>query len=340
MKLKQLLIISLFLQILSQKSFFSIFNNFKRKNSNKCVKYTCKDDEAYCAHATGKDLKVSLSPICNSKTEFCEIGDDPNIIFYSKKEVKAKCEKLKIKTNIIRYPGEDCNENSECSSNVCDNNICSGKKLHDKCNDTKECFVNLFCSKKTNRCEYQRDLYSSCDNSYECKNNLLCYNGLCEDVLFKFDVGTKINEESISPNYYCKYGISVDGICAKTKYLKQSLVENNFIKCNSNSDCQYRLFPEYLGITEKKCECGYNSEGDSYCPIDIHSNEIGWENYYKIMKLKISNDCHSYSRFKCYKNDIQFLQMLKEIEDELKMGHRYYNSVDCAKKVFNDINNI
>ena len=58
------------------------------------------------------------------------------------------------------------------------------------------------------------------------------------------------------------------------------------------------------------------------------------------MKLKISNDCHSYSRFKCYKNDIQFLQMLKEIEDELKMGHRYYNSVDCAKKVFNDINNI
>ena len=56
------------------------------------------------------------------------------------------------------------------------------------------------------------------------------------------------------------------------------------------------------------------------------------------MKIKFTNDCHSFSRFKCYKNDIEFLKMIKEIENELKFGHRFYNAVDCAKSVFNDIN--
>ena len=30
--------------------------------------------------------------------------------------------------------------------------------------------------------------------------------------------------------------------------------------------------------------------------------------------------------------------MIKEIEDELKFGHRFYKAVDCPKTVFNDIN--
>ena len=339
MKSKHIIFLSLIIQIFTiPKNFFPLFLKYKTQTSDKCVTFSCKENSKYCAESSGKDLKAILSPICKLNKEYCSLGDDPNIIFYNKKPLKAKCENYIIKKNIIRYPGEDCEENTDCSSNKCENKICSGIKLNNKCNSTDQCLKGLFCSSKTNRCEYQRNIFESCDNSFDCQNNLLCYNGLCQDVLYKFDIGTKIKDDSVSAEFYCKYGFAINGICAKNKYLDQSKIEDKFIKCNSNSDCKYRIYPENLGIIEKNCECGYNSNGDSYCPLDIDSNEIGWENYYKILKFKFTNDCHSFSRFKCYKNDIELLKMIKEIEDELKFGHRFYKSVDCAKKVFNEIN--
>ena len=160
MKSKQIIFLFLIIQIFTiPKNFFPLFLKYKTQTSDKCVKFSCKENSKYCAESSGKDLKAILSPICKLNKEYCSLGDDPNIIFYNKKPLKAKCENYIIKTNIIRYPGEDCEENTDCSSNKCENKICSGINLNNKCNSTDQCLKGLFCSSKTNRCEYQRKYF-------------------------------------------------------------------------------------------------------------------------------------------------------------------------------------
>lgn len=48
----------------------------------------------------------------------------------------------------------------------------------------------------------------------------------------------------------------------ETKWKKKDV--NGFIKCDYNEDCFYDNGKETI---KKKCGCGYNSEGQGYCPL-------------------------------------------------------------------------
>lgn len=307
-----------------------------------CGKYKCEPDQQYCASSKiSPELQITLSPICKNN-EYCDIGgnNDPNDVFYQQKEVKGTCKPLQYKPNIQRYPGEECNTDDDCVKPVqgneelgkCINNKCSGVAQFDKCENTESCLVGSFCSSRSKRCEPQKTEFENCDSSYECANNLLCYQGQCQNVLFSLPIGTKIKEKNIKADYYCKFGLAKNNICVK-------LVGNSeYTECRNGEGCVYSYLPSEQGQVSLPCECGYNEEGKGYCPSGHGKNTEAWEKYFKIMQLKYDNNCHTYSRFNCYKNEIEFIKMLKECENELGKGNRYEKSVECASQVFRNLN--
>ena len=310
------------------------------ENFQTCAKYKCLDNQEHCASSKlSPEFEITLSNICKSN-EFCDIGgnNDPNDVFYEQKEIIGECKPKKYKPTLKRYPGEDCESNDDCAKPAeglgkCVEGKCTGIQKYSKCENTDSCLVGTYCDGSTHRCEVQKDEYENCKTSYECKNNLLCYQGQCKDVLFTLDIGSKVNEPSIKPDYYCKYGLAVNNICVKL--LGSSM---GYTECKKGTQCTYTYIPSIQGKATLPCECGYNEEGKGYCPTDHAINTEAWEKYFKIMKLKFDNECHTYSRFNCYKNEEDFIGLVKECENELKMGHRYHKSVECASKVFNGLN--
>lgn len=49
----------------------------------------------------------------------------------------------------LTLPGEYCSNNQECLSTNCENGICKGKLLEEKCTDHSDCDPGLFCNGTT-----------------------------------------------------------------------------------------------------------------------------------------------------------------------------------------------
>lgn len=316
-----------------------------------CAKYSCIEKKESCAQSKiieGK-IEVTLSPICK-ENEKCDVGGDPNTIFYEGKEITGEC-----KPSIIggtRYPGEDCSKDEDCFNtpenpgfSKCDISTqkCTGISIYEKCSATENCLAGLYCSTVSHRCEPQKSEYQECISSFECENKLLCYQNKCQDILYKLPIGTDINdketEKGIPLELFCEYGQIVTGHCTAFGYENPEYNEKEaIVECFRGDLCRYNYYPLYLGTMSLPCGCGYNEIGKGYCPIPHSVRNEQWNKLIKIKRLYVDNDCHTKSRFNCYKIDKEFQRVYRHAKDDLEQLNVYYESVQCALKVFDDTN--
>ena len=326
-----------------------------------CPKYICDNNINQCLYGLnefnedGKNITIRLNDKICTINEFCSINngilatnDLMNIM--EKKNIEGKCS-IYFYWPGLRYPGEKCNINSDCAeNNKCNNGICSGIDNGKHCNKTSQCKVGYYCNKELKVCSPQKDEGQKCVEGWDCKNYLGCYKGRC--IKFGILKPGVLNTEQNSPfpgderrYYLCNTG-ELDGddgttgnYCVKSKYSEDWIKEktkeidkNGFIKCDYKESCFYDNGRRTI---EKFCGCGYNSEGQGYCPLPSSLRIDDWNNRIKFLADFANNKCHTLSRFNCYiQNSMNDFVKKKMFDRKTINAHLFYKAVPCAEKMF------
>lgn len=326
-----------------------------------CPKYICDENIKQCLYAInsfnekGNNITIKLNNNICAINEQCAINkgilasnDIMNIM--EKKIIEGKCS-IYLYWPGIRYPGENCNIDSDCiDKSKCENGICTGYGAGQNCTNTSQCNVGFYCNKELKVCMEQKNEGEKCIEGWDCKNYLGCYRGRC----IKFGILKPLvqNTEEYSPfpgnekrYYLCNTG-ELDGddgmtgnFCVKSKYSevwiksnKKIIDDNGFIKCEYNEDCFYDNGRRTI---KKKCGCGYNSDGQGYCPLPASMRFEEWNNRIKYFVDLANNKCHTLSRFNCYiQNTLEDFINKKKYDKETIEAHLFYNAVPCAEKMF------
>ena len=310
----------------------------------KCAVYSCKKeiDGGICAKSDYKnefEINVTLADVCSDHKK-CNLRGEADDVFYNGTNIEGNCF-----YNILynKYPGEKCDFDSECvyplnnpssQFHKCEEGHCNGMNENDICEDNSWCKVGLFCDKTKGKCKGQKGKGSKCFESKDCKNNLICRDGKCTD-LFTVEDGQSVPErESYEiQRKFCKNGEVINNICVSFNDLNGTKVnDNEYKKCDYNSYCEYKVNGLENGRKKYvKCGCGYNSEGQGYCPHFHDYSKNDWNEYKKAWKSKSENNCHTESRYECYEYDKN--DNFKTLKNKIENGHLFYKCVDCAKKV-------
>ena len=314
----------------------------------KCAIYQCKDssyNEEFCAQSNYKNIfniNIILYDICSEGVS-CKIDGEPNDIFYNKTNINSKCYS---KNENKRYPGEKCEVDKECfyplnipssQFHKCVEGRCNGIDENGICKDNSWCLAGYYCDKYSGKCKEQKAKDENCLDSKECQNNLICLNSKCSEDLFSIEDGEKVpeNEDKEIQKKFCKSGEVLDSICVS--YNEPERIEDDGIyrKCNFGKRCIYNINGlNYKRIMEISCPCGYNSEGQGYCPKFYDESNKDWEEYRDILIKNYDNECHTENRYNCYKT--KKMEREKQLRNKLEKGHLFYNSVFCAEKVLNE----
>ena len=311
----------------------------------KCAKYSCKEKikGGTCALSEYKspfEINVTLSNVCSEGIK-CNLDGNPNDVFYNGTNKEYICgghSKNK------RYPGEKCNIDSECvyplnnpssQFHKCEEGICNGIDEDGICEDNSWCLVGYYCDKKEGKCKSQLKEGKRCSESKECKNDLICINNKCEE-LFKLNDGDTVPEYESDEfkKFFCKNFEVIENKCVSFSDINNKVNDNEYKKCDFNSYCEYSINGLNPGRKKYvKCACGYNNEGQGYCPHFHDYSKDDWEEYRNLWKKRSDNDCHTESRFNCYEYDEEKSYEWKQYKNRLENGHLFYNSVECANKV-------
>ena len=315
-----------------------------------CAKYQCDNSNSkkeFCAQSNYKNIfniNVTLNDICLDGVS-CQIGGDPNIIFYNKTNVNSQCFS---QNENKRYPGEKCEVDTECFYPInnpssqfhkCEDGRCNGIDDGGICEDNTWCLAGYYCDKYSGKCREQKSKNENCLDTKECRNNLICLNRKCSENLFSLENGEKVPEidDEEFQKKFCKSGEVYENICVGFNEVKEMNDNNNtnsndYTKCNFGEKCLY----DFIGLNyrrrlELSCSCGYNSEGQGYCPKFYDDNNKDWKTYRDVLKNNYDNECHTENRYNCYKTSS--MDKEKQLKNKLEKGHLFYNSVPCAEKV-------
>ena len=309
----------------------------------KCARYFCNNSikGGICAssdYISEFEINVTLSDVCDDIK--CNLNGEPNDVFYNKTNVKGTCSSKILNK---RYPGEKCDIDSQCvyplnnpssQFHECEDGECKGMEEGDICEDNSWCKVGLYCDKHSGKCKEQLEEGDSCIESKDCENNLICYNGKCREI-FSVEDGNKVPEtESYEiQRKFCKSGEVMDNTCVSFNDLDgMKLRDNEYRKCDYNTYCEYKVIGLQKGRKKYvKCGCGYNSEGQGYCPHYHDYTKDDWEEYREQWRDKSDNGCHTESRYNCYEYDER--NKLRTYINKIEYGHLFYKSVGCAKNV-------
>ena len=304
----------------------------------KCEKYDI--PEVFCAKFDFKNIyniNISLYDICDD--EECKLGDLNNI-YYNRTNLNAKC--YTNETN-KRYPGEKCDVDSECvyplnnpssQFHKCEDGRCNGMDEDAICEDNTWCLAGYYCDKFSGKCKEQKGEKESCLDSKECQNDLICLKNKCSDDLYSLKDGQKVpeNEDKEIQKRFCKSGEVFDSTCVSYNDIDEKTSDNVYKKCNYGDKCVYNVKGlNYTKILEISCPCGYNAEGQGYCPHFHEYSKDDWEDYRDVLQTNYNNECHTENRYDCYRKDKE--EKEKKLKNQLEKGHLFYNSVPCAKKV-------
>ena len=72
---------------------------------------------------------------------------------------------------------------------------------------------------------------------------------------------------------------------------------NGFIKCEYDEICFYDNGKRTIS---KKCDCGYNSDGQGYFSLPSSLRMDKWNNKIQYIANLANNNYHTLSRFNCY----------------------------------------
>ena len=238
--------------------------------------------------------------------------------------------------NYLKFPGEKCTSDNICMRGnyndigECKDGICTGHFEEEICKSNSDCNLGLFCNETIGICKKLKNKGEYCTNQYECKNNLGCMNNTCVEY-YSLQAGSYVEKKGIKDfKVLCKFG-EVDersGKCLdELKYYNvkpENIDSNGFVKCEINEICNYTSGDDLNEIYTKKCECGFNKNGTSYCPLSHEYNKDSWIKYFDIKKKYYSDECHTLKRFDCVNYDnFNLISMYKR---ETIEAHKFYGA--------------
>ena len=326
-----------------------------------CPRFSCDNSIKQCVYGInplnehGDNITIKLNKdICRSN-EYCSINSE----FISSKGVMKVMENENLEGECtiyaywpgVKYPGEDCYLDKDCFGiSRCENGKCTGANNGENCSNTYDCKVGLYCNKEIKKCTPQKNEGEHCAEGWDCLNYLGCYRGRC--VKFGILKPGVMNTDNYSPfpgderrYYLCNTG-ELDGddsttgnYCVKTKYSdewiknnKKVIDANGFIKCEYQEKC---IYDNGRRTIVRNCGCGYNAEGQGYCPLPSSLRMDEWNNRIKNIADLANNGCHTLSRFNCYlQNGLKdFFKKIDNDKNTIK-AHLFYNSISCVQNMF------
>ena len=309
-----------------------------------CAAYKCIDDtqttEQYCAKTTymsSNEINVDLVNRCKDD-EYCNIGGSPNEVFYEEKNSTFICAKTET-PKAQRYPGEECETDDDCTLPVeltddkfhkCESGKCTGYDTEHACTSSVECVVGHFCSKEQKKCIKLIKENGACTDTYQCENNLLCFEGICQNVLYSFTAGTILQGVMNNQEKYCDSGMALNNVCVE---IRDQETKDGYQECKADEECKYMYYPFVFGTFTQECECGYNAERKGYCKQYHDHNKDAWKSYFNVLKDSYKNTCHTLNRYTCYEKEKEVKNDLQKYEKIIERNHLYQGGVDCASDV-------
>ena len=328
-------------------TFFSFDYTMEKQNIIQCPKFEYshnkfsknEENNLVCAklenpfYENGKNISILINGKQCPENHICQY--DFNKISINQ-NYNFKCEPIyNIENNnqiSNKYPGESCTKNDLClkgnfnDAGECVKGNCTGHNLNQKCISNTDCIVGLFCDTEKKICINQKKVNDDCKSSFECLNNLICVNNKCVEY-YSMEIGESINEvkEEINKNKLCKTGVYNEKTNKCDNFISyynipNEKISNGFVKCDINNECLYSS-DNGKTIYNKKCECGYNSEGNSFCPLSHDYNNKEWEELFKLRKYIYRNDCHTENRKNCINNEI--VEKIGKLEIKTEKAHLF-----------------
>ncbi|CAG9330863.1 unnamed protein product [Blepharisma stoltei] len=258
--------------------------------AGQCPKFTCLNETTTekCLDYDSKSATYKIS-YCTSDY-ICPAGSSQEAFCTFNKPIYS-----------LRYPGEFCTWDSDCTSNSCVFNVCQGLIAPQTCINLYDCNPGYFCDPESGLCEEQAEEGGDCLVDEGCVNSAICIKGTCEPI-FSQAVGYAFTDVDVNPNtgfnFACATGYAIvkrEGVfqCAKAPVSKQAVP----IQCELGTKCTASD-----GVSQQNCQCGYNEAGAAYCPLFIgdsiaQSMITNW-----IAISKYSSACNSIRRwsFECF----------------------------------------
>lgn len=300
-------------------------------SSETCPAFICSSSTSPFGCISTSNTTISLSTCTSPYLTFCPYTD-----FSS----DSTCISLPPSPFNTSWPGDFCYSNSTCISQYCSSSTCQGLLASSFCNDTGQCDVYNRC--ESGNCKVQ--LYIGFNNGQftlnctldsDCVNQGACENGNCFKY-FSRGEGEYVEDCIDGINWICESGMCYDNLCISP--LASSLGELP-VKCQNDTDCQSDYYldgPQPFSIYSK-CQCGRNSNGDSFCTL--FPGDPVQKSYLNLLNEWINSDgitkCHSYSRFK-----LECIKANWEKSKYLEFAYYYYystmfplisNNPDCVQ---------
>lgn len=232
-----------------------------------CPKVVCDSSlaDGTCFSAT------NTSDTYEIKIKKCDSGQFCNVLSFASatNNQTASCANTTTPTAVTdQKPGYDCTQNSECASNDCGSNGCTGVAKDATCvaystittsDWDKICGANLYCNTTDNKCDDGKAAGTDCTFSYECAGRAGCVNSKCTDL------STVASGDSCAgggSDYYCAAGLycNTSAECAAAPEYTTGTVGGS---CTANADCS------------GSCLCGLaNPDGNGFCG-PLSSGSIG-----------------------------------------------------------------
>jgi hypothetical protein len=245
-----------------------------------CAKFECgpQDNNTCVYEKSGIDTvgynNVTIYDVCQEGQK-CEVDRyDYQSLSYFNNDRSYKC----IPVPTIRYPGEDCNNDSDCYSvgepHKCTEGKCSGIALGDSCIVSEDCLIGLSC--QDSKCMPQKKFGESCYYTDDCVNSLLCFNSTCSVTPYSLPLGSYFETQDVDiAGNYCVLGQFAS---VHEKYFNFFCVSNNqtwsedYQKCNNGDTCTYEV--TIIGNLTIDCSCGFNPDQQGYCPQGLNLSNI------------------------------------------------------------------
>ena len=307
-------------------------------------------DNKTCAFSTnpfneeGKNISVYLQKICDKK-HYCNYKNEFPYLDYT---YNSTClETPTSKTWTIKYAGEKCTTKNQCVKSdlfkdigYCIDGYCSGHIEGQNCTKNSECHKGHFCNGLY--CEKQRGEGKFCLDSFECLNYLGCLNNTCIQY-YSMTNGTYLNDSN-SEGELCQMGMMNNPThqCAQLDYteeMKQKKNKDGFVSCQVGEKCNYTTGYYSKGslfTIEKECVCGFNKDGEAFCPLPHTVNVDDWKKYFKLKNKQKDNSCHTERRNEC--NDEMSdsdLDELRYYQRKTERAHLFYRSSNCIIEILN-----
>jgi hypothetical protein len=261
---------------LSKTVIFYLYTLLLIVNTNSkdtCPKYTCNTgvlNSCASVKVNSESNFVTLTDLC-TQGQICDIPIPQwKTLTNADIDTNYLCKNHSIAPQ-SRYPGEECVKDTDCFISSPDtgrctkDNVCSGVKEGGGCFRTVDCWKGLYCATNDSypKCAKQLPVDSYCRSSDWCENNLLCAEFKCKVKPYSVDYWQYTSRDDPFVNHYCKLGYYDSGY--RCSYLEQiPLKKGEFVKCKLGEQCEYTNMTG--GKVQRDCECGYNADGQGYCP--------------------------------------------------------------------------